>query len=81
MKTKEEKLKLLERLVKEGHISLCEAFELSETEKEYIVVPQPINAPLQWEPYKWIDPIYPGITFSTTPETINIPAFQGSINL
>lgn len=35
---KEEKLKLLERLVKEGHITLCEAFHLLETEKQYVTV-------------------------------------------
>ena len=35
--TKQNKIDLLTRLVKEGHITLCEAFELSKTEKEYVV--------------------------------------------
>jgi len=64
MKTKEEKLKLLERLVKEGHITLCEAFDLSETEKEYIpYFTTQWQEPLQWEPYKWTNP--GTITFGT----------------
>ncbi len=59
---KEQKMKILERLVKEGHITLCEAFELSITEKEYVFVPnqtfEPISNPLQ--PFT---PYYPTITF------------------
>lgn len=43
---KEEKMKLLEKLVREGHITLCEAFHLLETEKEYVYVPTP-----QYTPY------------------------------
>ena len=60
MKTKEEKMKILERLVKEGHITLCEAFDLSEATIEYIHVPynpsytnpvQPYTPqPFPWEP-------------------------------
>jgi|LakMenEpi03Aug12_release.lakeMendotaPanAssembly.Ray.scaffolds.fasta_scaffold4443484_1 hypothetical protein len=48
MKTKEEKMKLLERLVKEGHITLAEAFDLSETEKEYVIQ----SANIQYIPSK-----------------------------
>lgn len=56
MKTKEEKMKLLERLVKEGHITLCEAFDLSETEKEYISIynipfQQQLNPDTHWYTY------------------------------
>lgn len=43
MKTKDEKMKILERLVREGHITLCEAVDLSETEKEYVSIPNPIT--------------------------------------
>ncbi len=39
---KEEKMKLLEKLVKEGHITLCEAFHFLEVEKEYIYPPYPL---------------------------------------
>lgn len=55
--TKQEKLQLLEELVKEGRITLCQAFELSEPEKEYVyptwnnpwVVPEQPNYP--WGPH------------------------------
>jgi hypothetical protein len=46
--TKQNKIDLLTKLVKEGHITLCEAFELSETKTEYVVQ----SANVQWIPSK-----------------------------
>ena len=46
----EEKLKILERLIKEGHITLAEAFTLSETEKEYMYIPNTVFQPYHYEP-------------------------------
>lgn len=55
---KQEKLQLLEELVKEGRITLCQAFELSEPEKEKEYVPYftPHQDPYKWEPFKWTEP-------------------------
>ncbi len=64
--TKQEKLQLLEELVKEGRITLCQAFELTEPEKEYVYVPttNPWNDP--FKPFQptpnWQQPF---ITFAT----------------
>jgi hypothetical protein len=68
MKTKEEKIKILERLVKEGHITLAEAFELNETEKEYIYNPviQPFQHIEPYTPYYPITNTYDPILGTTT---------------
>lgn len=66
MKSKDEKMKILERLVREGHITLCEAFDLSETEKEYVSIPTNTIIP-DGKPHYPTDPYK--ITFGT--ELIN----------
>lgn len=71
------KMELLERLVKEGHITLEEAMLLTEKEKEYVYIPQShpwdgtIVQPSQ--PYQ-PQPIWYGINpYNITCSTVNSP--------
>lgn len=59
MKIEDKKMLILERLVKEGHITLCEAFELSE--KEYITNTQ--SSPITYIPFP-NNPLVPPYTIT-----------------
>ena len=62
------KMELLTKLVKEGHITLEEAFLLSEKEivKEYIYIPNTTTRPWITNPYPSPHPIIYGTTTNTT---------------
>jgi len=62
---KEKKLEILNRLTKEGHITLDEALILLETKKEYIYIPSNNN-------YQSI-PSFPPQPYITNPCTPNVP--------
>lgn len=65
---KEKKLEILNRLTKEGHITLDEALVLLETEKEYIYIPTNNNI----NPWQSI-PSFPPPNPYTNPCTPNVP--------
>lgn len=62
------KMELLTKLVKEGHITLEEAFLLSEKEivKEYIYIPNTTIRPWITNPYQNPNPIIYRTTTNTT---------------
>jgi hypothetical protein len=61
-------MELLTKLVREGHITLEEAFLLSEKEivKEYIYIPNTTTSPWITNPYTNPNPIIYGTTTNTT---------------
>jgi hypothetical protein len=64
---KQEKIKLLEKLVNDKIITFSEALNLMETEKEYIYTEYiPTNQTYQpYQPYGYNKEVYPGPTFIT----------------
>lgn len=61
MVNNEEKIQIINRLVKEGAIDFIEALKLLETEKETVYIPYQNPFPQPWaEPYipMWPDPTY-----------------------
>ena len=61
---KEEKIKLLEKLVNDKSITFSEALNLMETEKEYIYT-QYIPTYQPYQPYGYNKEVYSGPTFTT----------------
>jgi hypothetical protein len=74
MKPAQTKLELLERLVREGHITLAEAFDLSETEKEYVYISQykTYNPQFYENPFR--------VTCGTTSTLYNVQKLEDMFN-